>query len=335
MHKKNLVMLSTAAATTLVLAACGDGNLGQVGTDTQDAGTEPAGGSAGGVITTSWGPSDTDWYLYGVESMAVIEGASDMSVTVQESAGSEENAIRMDAESVDFGMIDVSGAEAALGDHELTTLYPLSIVLWQLIVAADTDVTGASGLDGRSWNAGPIGGGSTQTTMDALDVLGIEPDYYEAGLGDAVSAYSGRQIDGFSYRGAGVQATGAILEASSSRKIDLISFTDDEMQSIVEANPTLVPVTIPGGTYQDVPEDVNTFGYWGVVVGAGPQVTDDTAYEVTKTFWENIEEVQERLPQTEGLTPQQAVDELLLPLHPGAARYYSEVGVEVPEEMIG
>ena len=335
MHTKMLVTLSAASVGCLVLTACGGGSLGQVGTDDSGTQTAASGGGGGEVITTSWGPSDTDWYLYGVESMAVIEDASGLSVTVQESAGSEENAIRMDAESVDFGMIDVSGAEAALGDHELTTLYPLSIVLWQLVVGADTGVTGPSGLDGRSWNAGPIGGGSTQTTMDVLAVLDVEPDYYEAGLGDAVSAYTGRQIDGFSYRGAGVQATGAILEASSSRAIDLISFTDEEMASIVEAEPTLVPVTIPGGTYQDVPEDVNTFGYWGVVVGAGPQVSDDLAYEVTKTFWDNIAEVQERLPQTEGLTPQVAVDELLLPLHPGAARYYAEVGVDVPEEMIG
>ncbi|WP_299450033.1 TAXI family TRAP transporter solute-binding subunit [uncultured Serinicoccus sp.] len=335
MHTKNLITLSAASIGCLVLSACGGGSLGQVGADDSGTETEASGDGSGEVITTSWGPSDTDWYLYGVESMAVIEDASGLSVTVQESAGSEENAIRMDAESVDFGMMDVSGAEAALGEHELTTLYPLSIVLWQLVVGADTGVTGPSGLDGLSWNAGPIGGGSTQTTMDALAVLDVEPDYYEAGLGDAVSAYTGRQIQGFSYRGAGVQATGAILEASSSRTIDLISFTDDEMASIVEAEPTLVPVTIPGGTYQDVPEDVNTFGYWGVVVGAGPQVSDDLAYEVTKTFWDNIAEVQERLPQTEGLTPQVAVDELLLPLHPGAARYYAEVGVDVPEEMIG
>lgn len=322
-----------AIIATLTLAACGSDTGGLSAPDGGGDGAEGQGG-ASASLATSWGPSDTDWYLYGAESMGVIEEGSALNITVQESAGSEENAIRMDAGEVDLGMIDVQGAEAALGEHELGTLYPISIVLWQLVVAQDTGIEGAADLDGRPWNAGPVGGGSTQITMDALNALDVTPDYYEAGLGDAVSAYSGRQIDGFSYRGAGVQATGAILEASSSRSINLIEFSDDEIATIQESNPAIVPVDIPGETYADVVNDIQTLGYWGVIVAASPDLSDDDAYEVTSQFWENIEDINTRLPQTEGVTPEVAIDELLLPLHPGAARYYEEQGLDVPEDMI-
>lgn len=330
--------LAAALAGALLLAGCGGaGDLSEPAESDIDNGDQTqndSDGSAEGALAASWAPSDTDWYLYGAQSMAIIQENSGLDITVQESAGSEENAIRMDECLVDVGMLDVSGAEAALGEHQLTTLYPLSVVLWQLIVGKDTGITDVGDLEGKEWNPGPIGGGSTQTTMDVLEGLGIQPNYYEATLSDAVSAYMGRQIAGFSYRGAGVQATGAVLEGASSRPIDLIDFNDEQMKQIREAQPDLIPVTIPGGTYSDVPEDTQTFGYWGVIVGASDCVDEETAYTITKTFWENIEEVNEQLPQTEGLTPEVALEELILPLHAGAARYYEEIGLEVPDDMV-
>lgn len=323
--------LAASIAGALLLAGCGGaGGLEAEGNQSQDGST----GGAKGTLATSWAPSDTDWYLYGAQSMAIIEEGTGLGITVKESAGSEENAIRMDECLVDVGMLDVSGAKAALGEHELSTLYPLSVVLWQLIVGKDTGINDLAELDGKAWNPGPIGGGSTQTTMDALEALGIAPDYYEATLSDAVSAYTGRQITGFSYRGAGVQPTGAVLEAASSRPISLIDITDEQMAEIQEAQPDLIPVTIPGGTYSDVPKDTQTFGYWGVIVGASGCLDEETAYTITKTFWENIDEVNQQLPQTEGLTPEVALEELILPLHPGAARYYEEIGLQVPQDMV-
>ena len=323
--------VSALAIAAFLLASCGDAGGLEAPDDGENGGN---GTETGASVTSSWGPSDTDWYLYGAESMSIIEENSSLSITVQESAGSEENSIRMDGGQVDIGMVDVSGADAALGEHELTYLYPLSIVLWQLIVSQDSGAETPQDLDGLHWNPGPIGGGSTQTTIDALETLGVSPDYYEATLGDAVSAYSGRQIDGFSYRGAGVSATGAVLEASSSRPVNLIDFSDDDIAAMQENDPDLAPITIPGGTYSDVPEDTQTFGYWGVIVGASPDIPDEVAYELTATFWENLETVQERLPQTEELTPELAIDELLLPLHPGAARYYEEIGIDIDEDMV-
>lgn len=333
MSRTPTAWLATSLMAALTLTACG--GSGGLSAPSEEAGDGGGGGGTAAQVTTSWAPSDSDWYLYGAESMKVIEKSSDLQVTVQESAGSEENAIRMDAGAADVGMIDVQGANTALGeDHELATLYPISIVLWQMIVGADTGITSLEDLDGEKWNPGPIGGGSTDITIGVLEGMGIAPNYYEADLGPAVSAYSGRQATGFSYRGAGVQATSAVLEAAASRPIHLINLTDQEIEQAQKTNPDLVPITIPGGTYPDVKEDTQTFGYWGVVVGARGDLPEDVAYEVTRTFWENIETIRERLPQTKDLTPQKAIDELMLPLHPGAARYYEEIGIEIAEDQV-
>ena len=55
---------------------------------------------------------------------------------------------------------------------------------------------------------------------------------------------------------------------------------------------------------------------------------EQTVYDLTKVFWENIDELGESQANLKGLTPEEAVKDIAdLPLHPGAERYYTEIGV--------
>lgn len=323
-----------AAPLMLAVAACGgidpDTNTADGSEDTD--GQE--GAAPGGAITTGWGPSNGQWYLYGAQSMSIVEEASGLDLTVRESAGSEENAIRMDRGELDVGMLDANGADAALGeDHDLTTLFPLSIVVWQMVVGEDTDINTLEDLDGTTFNPGPVGGASAMVTVEVFEEgLGMDVDWFEATAPDAQSAYQGRQIDGFALRGAGVQADGAVLEVDSARPMRLISFTEEQMDAAIEVNPDLAPAIIPSSTY-DTEEDILAIGYWGVVVGASADFDPDQAYEMTKAFWEELDAIGEQLPQVDGMTPEDAVNEALMPLHPGAVRYYEELGIEVSDDL--
>jgi hypothetical protein len=54
----------------------------------------------------------------------------------------------------------------------------------------------------------------------------------------------------------------------------------------------------------------------------------ETVYDLTRVFWENIDTLGQSQPNLQGLTPQEAVKDIAgLPLHPGAERYYQEIGV--------
>ena len=51
-------------------------------------------------------------------------------------------------------------------------------------------------------------------------------------------------------------------------------------------------------------------------------------YQLTRTFWENIDKLGEAQSNLKGLTPEDAVKDIAdLPLHDGAAQYYREIGV--------
>lgn len=340
---KRSAAVAVSAIGLLVLTACGgldpdeaaeanngDNNANADANAAADAGDAPASGS----ITSGWGPSNGQWYLYGAQSMAVVEAESGLGITVRESAGSEENAIRMDRGELDIGMLDADGAVAALGeDHDLTALFPLSVVIWQMVVGEDTDINTIADVDGARFNPGPVGGASAMVTIEVFEeALGLDVNWFDATAPDAQSAYQGRQIDGFALRGAGVQADGAVLEVDSARPVRLLSFTDEEIEAAVEVNSNLVGAMIPADTY-GTDEDVQTIGYWGVLVGARGDLDSETAYEITKAFWENLEEIETTLPQVGGMTPQDAVDEALMPLHPGAVQYYEEIGITVPDDV--
>jgi TRAP-type uncharacterized transport system substrate-binding protein len=61
---------------------------------------------------------------------------------------------------------------------------------------------------------------------------------------------------------------------------------------------------------------------------------DDVAYEMTKAYWENHEEVANAFPAAQGVTPEISVAEATYPIHAGAVRYYQELGIDIPEEVM-
>ncbi len=68
-------------------------------------------------------------------------------------------------------------------------------------------------------------------------------------------------------------------------------------------------------------------------VGTQAGVADDAVYAATKSFWENIDEVHATAFFLKAVTPETAFTSVNVPLHLGAARYYEEAGVEIPEAL--
>ena len=90
------------------------------------------------------------------------------------------------------------------------------------------------------------------------------------------------------------------------------------------------PLRIPAASYADIDQPIEIFGN-GVMLVAEAQVADETVYQVTKIMYDNLP----KLRQVHDIAKQISIDRALgdadLPLHPGAARYYREIGV-LPHE---
>lgn len=107
----------------------------------------------------------------------------------------------------------------------------------------------------------------------------------------------------------------------------LVEIGDEVISALQEQYPWYTPFTIPAGTYPGQEKDVRTSAVKMVMFCRG-DLKEETVYELTKTFWENIGPLGESQVNLKGLTPEEAVKDIAgLPLHPGAEKYYQEIGV--------
>ena len=118
----------------------------------------------------------------------------------------------------------------------------------------------------------------------------------------------------------------AVSQALSSgcRLLEIDEATIDALKADY---PWYVTYMIPAGSYPNQQQDVRTTAI-KMVLFCSAELDDETVYMLTKTLWENIEELGRSQSSLRGLTPQEAVKDIAgLPLHDGALRYYSEIGV--------
>ena len=84
---------------------------------------------------------------------------------------------------------------------------------------------------------------------------------------------------------------------------------------------------IPAGTYQNQAEDVITVGIKATII-ANDKVTDEQAYTIVKTIFENKDAITEAHAKGAELDLDYA-STCGLPYHPGAAKYFEEKGITV------
>ena len=77
-----------------------------------------------------------------------------------------------------------------------------------------------------------------------------------------------------------------------------------------------------------------TVGSWGGV-GIRTAILPEIAYKMTKAFWSNIGEIHKKAAGfKDSIKLENAMKEMASSLHPGAARYYKEIGMNIPRHLV-
>jgi TRAP transporter TAXI family solute receptor len=147
----------------------------------------------------------------------------------------------------------------------------------------------------------------------------------DAELSNAVAALKNGQIDGFVT--AGSWPAPNVIEAAASTPVTVLSLTPDQVAATKRTS-----LTIPAGTYAGQTADITTTSL-PVVAYTTTQMDDDTAYALTKTFWESKAKMADTAPWWAG------VDAGLIAtiegkIHPGAVRYYKEAGIALTDAQM-
>jgi TRAP transporter TAXI family solute receptor len=270
------------------------------------------------------------------------------SLTAVNSAGSGANVQAMSAGTADFAIL-----QGLFGSYATTGTGPVSepqanlrsvTMLWQnveqFVIAAEKATTGTvddlTALKGMSVGMGKQNSGTIGSNKVLLSGLGLSLDDFtlvEAGYGPTADALANGQAVA-----AGIPSgppTGAItkLMASNEGKFTILNVTADQAAAMDAGRNLWVPYTIAAGTYPGQDADVTTIAQPNFLA-VNASVDEEHVYLLTKTMYENLPFLQAIHPATKAMAIQSAMAGLPAPLHPGAARYYKEVGLDIPANLI-
>lgn len=191
-------------------------------------------------------------------------------------------------------------------------------------------VTGESMAFGAQ-NSGAIG--SNDSILSGFDLSVEDYDLVYGGYGPSAEALQNGQVSGISIP-AGVPM-GAIsqLFASAGGSVSFLEFTEEQVAQADGGRDLWTQFVIPAGTYPGQEAEVATIAQPNVMVSTA-DTSEEDVYEITKAMYENLAFLNAIHPATEAMNIEQAITGLPVPLHPGAVRYYEEVGVEIPDRLM-
>ncbi|GAA5176177.1 TAXI family TRAP transporter solute-binding subunit [Modicisalibacter zincidurans] len=285
--------------------------------------------------------SSSSHYSYFVAVNQIInDQVEGVSSSVAETGATVDNLRRLSRDQVDLGLVTTnSGYQAYQGLGEFEGRAVDSRLLWVYTVAPqnvvlreDAGVSKLAGLDGVRLNPGITGSATEATTEAVMQALGIEPDYVRGSTSDVVSAIKDGRIAGYVKSGVGDRLDGSTMDIATFTPITVLGLNDAQAATLRERMPDVAVVDVPAGAAEGVP--AYTTWAFGVAVNATPKLDEETAYQIVKAVMENPGPQANAFSAIKGADMAQMTLKVgSVPLHAGAARYYREQGLEIPDAL--
>ena len=304
-----------ALAATAMLASAGD-----LSAETLRLMTGPQGGvwvPLGGALKSAWEkvlPGDTIQTLpgAGIANVKAVEGMK------------AEIGFANSISTVDAIKGEAPFDKKATNICHMGTLYPQ---YFQVVVLADAGISSLKDLKGKSIAVQPKGNTAEDVTRHMLQAGGLK--YADLGkvnfmsYTDAVSLMKDGHAQAFTL-GTTIPAS-SVLDLASGRDIKLLPVDDALAAEMKKINPGYTVGTIPPNTYpkQDKPTRVITYATHLV---ASCKLPEDKVYKMTKALHGGLAELVNINAAMKGLTPKQMAEDIGVPMHPGAAKFYKEAG---------
>lgn len=280
---------------------------------------------------------------------AQLAETEDISLTAISSAGSLENVKLLRDNHVQFAILQGPfGAWSWAGEGPVSSpqTHMRSVsALWQNVehfvllseLATTGEIMDLNNLDGERYVLGARNSGAEQTGRFILETLGI--DYEEKfnlaymGYGPTTSAIQDGNIVGMNIPAGAPVSSITQAYALLGDRMTILNWTQETLDKINAKYPLWDWYDFPPGTYPNQDKLIRTIGSPNVLV-TRDDISEEVVYNVTKVIWGNLATLQEIHGATKDMRLEIAIEGLGAPLHPGAIRYYREVGLEIPARLL-
>ena len=294
--------------------------------------------SAFAELTFTTGGTSGTYYAFGGVLAQYITDHSDVAVTAVAGEGSAANIDMLDMGFAQLGFVQSDVAYYAYNGinfeqyegNPITSFTALAALYNETVqlVTCNPEIKSMEDLKGKNVSIGAAGSGVYFNAMDFLaaydmTIDDINPQYLS--FGDSAEALKDGKIDaGFVVAGA---PTTAVVDLCSTKGAYLVGVDEEHIAKLKELNGAYTECTIPAGTYAGIDEDITTVAVKAIMIANG-DVTDDEAYTIVSTIFENTADIAAAHAKGLELNLEYA-SECGLPYHPGAAKYFAEKGITV------
>lgn len=333
LRNQTLRLGGALAASALLLTACGGGS--------EEGGNAEGGGDVGDMdaefITIATGGSSGVYYQLGATMADILAETIDADTSVQATGASAEN-INMisdgDAElAFTMGDATVQAVEGT-GPFEddpregllaIAALYPNTV---QLVATADSGIESVEDLAGANVAVGDVGSGVELNAQMVLDAYGmsyedLNEDYLS--YAEATDQMANGHIDA-AFVTSGLPNP-ALTELGTSTDFVVVPIDGEGAENLLTDYDFFAEDVVPGGTYLQE-EDVPTVGVTNHLI-ATADLSEDAVYEITAALFDNLDRIHGSHAAAEQITLETVTEGLVVPMHPGAERYFEEQGVSL------
>ncbi|MBU3030282.1 TAXI family TRAP transporter solute-binding subunit [Paracoccus marinaquae] len=281
------------------------------------------------------GTSGVYYPVGGALSKIYTDGIPGAKIQVQSTKASVENLNLLQQGKGEIGLaLGDSVKLAAEGDADagfpaplenlrgITAMYPNFI---QIVASEESGIRTLEDLKGKALSVGAPKSGTELNARAILAAAGMS--YEDLGkveylpFAESVELMKNRQLDA-TLQSAGL-GVASLKDLSVSIPISVVAVPAEVADKL---GAPYIAQTIPANTYEGQTEDVATVAVINFLVSSS-NVSDDLAYQMTRLMYENLDVLKAAHAATNSIDVQNALKGMPIPVHPGAQKYYDEVGV--------
>jgi len=294
------------------------------------------------MLIGSTSASSSHYGYFVAVSQVINEKVAGLETSVVETGATVDNLRRFARKQIDLGLVTTNVlSQAYFGKQDFKDRPVQSKLLWVYVIAPqnaivrkDSGITDFAGLNGQRYNPGLKGSATEKTTEAVFEVLGIKPDYVRGSTTDVVTGVKDNNIKGYVKSGSGLKIDASSRDISTFTPIEILSLDKDQAALIESKLPEVSIVAVPAGSGPGI----GSYTTWGFAVAcsASLDLDETTAYNIVKAICEDKTVQASAMASVKGADfVEMTIKYATSPLHPGAIKYFKEMGASIPDRLIG
>ncbi|CRK76753.1 TRAP transporter solute receptor, TAXI family [Nereida ignava] len=293
------------------------------------------------LLIGSTSASSSHYGYFVAVGQLINENAEGINATVVETGATMDNIQRMARGQLDLGLVTTNvvqhahaGTNAFDGNaQDMQLLWVYANAPQNVIVRADSGVTDLAGLAGTDFNPG-IKGSATEATAEAVfATLGLTADFARGSTTDIVNSIKDNRIIGYVKSGSGMLLDASTMDIATATDISVLGLSDAQAETLRTEMPDISVVDIPAGAADGIP--AYTTWSFGVGVAAPSSMDEETAYQIVSAIMADETAQANAMASLQGANIADMTLQFgTIPLHPGAARWFEEQGIDIPDNLM-